>query len=202
MPGKDSGGLERLGLLDHVGPVACVGVPGEVERAVDDCVARAEDAVVWQEDHSVSPCVSPPEVVELDFAAGSLKRVWHDLEGLHRGFDRIRADRRDVGPSLGGGLPAGRLVALHLLGDADVRQSRRSLPRPYRVGVGVVTVVMCVEHVADGLLAHLLDVLHQGCGSAREVCVHDQQAVADVDHDVVAVPLIPLAHAEPDALLD
>src|SRR5207248_11498872 len=107
---------------------------------------------------------------------------------------------RDVLALLGGGLPAGRLIALHFVGDALIGDGDGAHLGPDRVAVGMVAMVVRVEDELDGLGGDLLGVIDHFARTAGEIGVDDDEVILHLDDGVVAVALVlDVAFAEPDA---
>ena len=105
---------------------------------------------------------------------------------------------RDILALCGGKLPAGRLVAFHLLGDSAIGQRGRAGLGPDGIAVGMVAVMMGIENILHRLGGDALDVGHGGAGAVREVGIDHDQIVFHFDDDVVAVAeVFEVAFAEP-----
>jgi len=108
-----------------------------------------------------------------------------------------------VGALFGGLLPALGLIAFHLVDDTFVRKRGGAGFGPDGIAVGVITVMVGIEDVADRFGGEFADVGESGLRAAREVGVNDYQIVFHLDDDVVAMALaFDVAFAKPDALDD
>ena len=149
-PGRTYSTVKCLGGADDLGPIADVGVGGEVIGAVDHGVAGAEHVFLGQIDETIAAGVGPAVEIEADFASAVLE----DEGALVKGLGAVRGglEVADIGAVLGGGLPAGGFEAFHFFGDADVGEGRGAGFGPDGVAVGVVAVVVRVEDVLDRLI--------------------------------------------------
>src|SRR5437870_6814848 len=107
---------------------------------------------------------------------------------------RLELRRCNVGPRLGGIFPAAglarvitRLVALHLVDHAGVRDGSRSVVDPHLVTVGVISVMMSVEGEANRLVGERANLRQYISRARREVRVNDQNIVFEYDPAVIAV---------------
>jgi hypothetical protein len=91
------------------------------------------------------------------------------------------------------------LVAVHLVGDALVGESGGAGGGPGGVAVGVVAVVMGVKDVADGFGGEGFGDGDEFFSAGGVVGVDDDEVIAHLDDDGVAVTLGCVAEKEPNA---
>jgi len=123
-------------------------------------------------------------------------------EGLLGAFDVGLVEVADVFALLFGGVPAPRLVTVHLVDDAAVGEGGGAGGGPCGVAVAVVAVGVGVEDIAHWLgreRGHESDELF---GAGGVVGVNDDEVVRHLDDDGVGVAFGGVAEKEPDAGCD
>src|SRR5207249_4704228 len=119
----------------------------EVIRTIHDRGTGAQDSLLRQVDESIAARVRPAKEMELHLARFVFENEWALVESL---FGRLGGREVQLGNILsafGSGLPARRLVTLHLFNHAFVRESGCAGLRPDGGSVSMIAVMVGVEDI-------------------------------------------------------